>query len=581
MEQTIPRPEFPRPDFVRNEWETLNGTWEFSFEEPVFDRQIQVPFCYQSSLSGIGETKDCKTVWYRRTVELKEEKLAGKRLLLKFGAVDSEAKVWVNGQYVGEHVGGYSAFERDITPFVTSGENEIKVQATDDTNSDKPRGKQSWTGEKFGCWYTPCTGIWQSVWLEYVGKVHLKRVKYTPDVSSLSVRCEVFVSDTEDTMVELTARTQKDSVFLGSQRLLCRHGYGKAVVTLPDYDVRRNELLWTPEEPNLIDVRVKVFSGDASGAEVCEDEVETYFGMRSIEYVNGRILLNGNVFYQRLILDQGYWPESILTPPSDEAIKKDILLTKEMGFNGARKHQKIEDPRYYYWADRLGLIVWGELPSAYQFNDNAVEASARELVRFVERDYNHPCIVTWVPVNESWGVREVLDNAQQQDYCRMLTYLVRSLDPVRLVSSNDGWEQVSETDICAIHDYALFPETIQKYDDMEEICSGYSESRQLFAADNEYQGQPVILTEYGGIAFEKEEEEGWGYYRKVRNEEEFIQRLQPITEFLIRSGTFTGFCYTQLTDVMQEVNGLLQEDRTPKVSVEKLREIFGASVFGS
>ena len=532
-------------------------------------------------MSGIGETKDCKTVWYRRTVELKEEKLAGKRLLLKFGAVDSEAKVWVNGQYVGEHVGGYSAFEMDITPFVTSGENEIKVQATDDTNSDKPRGKQSWTGEKFGCWYTPCTGIWQSVWLEYVGKVHLKRVKYTPDVSSLSVLCEVFVSDTEDTMVELTARTQKDSIFPGSQRLLCRHGYGKAVVTLPDYDIRRNELLWTPEEPNLIDVCVKVFSGDASGAEVCEDEVETYFGMRSIEYVNGRILLNGSVFYQRLILDQGYWPESILTPPSDEAIKKDILLTKKMGFNGARKHQKIEDPRYYYWADRLGLIVWGELPSAYQFNDNAVEASARELVRFVERDYNHPCIVTWVPVNESWGVREVLDNAQQQDYCRMLTYLIRSLDPVRLVSSNDGWEQVSETDICAIHDYALFPETIQKYDDMEEICSGYSESRQLFAADNEYQGQPVILTEYGGIAFEKEEEEGWGYYRKVRNEEEFIQRLQPITEFLIRSGKFSGFCYTQLTDVMQEVNGLLHEDRTPKVSVEKLKEIFGAQMFDS
>lgn len=576
MEQTI-----PRPDFVRNEWETLNGTWEFSFEEPVFDRQIQVPFCYQSSMSGIGETKDCKTVWYRRTVELKEEKLAGKRLLLKFGAVDSEAKVWVNGQYVGEHVGGYSSFEMDITPFVTSGENEIKVQATDDTNSDKPRGKQSWTGEKFGCWYTPCTGIWQSVWLEYVGRIHLKRVKYTPDVSSLSVLCEVFVSDTEDTMVELTVRTQKDSIFLGSQRLLCRHGYGKAVVTLPDYDIRRNELLWTPEEPNLIDVRVKVFSGDASGAEVCEDEVETYFGMRSIEYVNGRILLNGSAFYQRLILDQGYWPESILTPPSDEAIQKDILLTKKMGFNGARKHQKIEDPRYYYWADRLGLVVWGELPSAYQFNDNAVEASARELVRFVERDYNHPCIVTWVPVNESWGVREVLDNAQQQDYCRMLTYLVRSLDPVRLVSSNDGWEQVSETDICAIHDYALFPETVQKYDDMEEICSGYSESRQLFAADNEYQGQPVILTEYGGIAFEKEEEEGWGYYRKVRNEEEFIQRLQPITEFLIRSGKFSGFCYTQLTDVMQEVNGLLHEDRTPKVSVEKLKEIFGAQMFDS
>ena len=229
-------------------------------------------------------------------------------------------------------------------------------------------------------------------------------------------------------------------------------------------------------------------------------------------------------------------------------------------------------------ADRLGLIVWGELPSAYEFNDRAVEASARELTRFVERDYNHPCIVTWVPVNESWGVRQILENTQQQDYCRMLTYLLRALDPVRLISSNDGWEQVNETDICAVHDYALFPSTVGKYDDMEALCDGYAESRYLFAAGNEYQGQPVILTEYGGIAFEKEEK-GWGYYGKVKNEEEFLERLQPITEFLIRSGKFSGFCYTQLTDVMQEVNGLLCEDRTPKVPAEKLKEIFGAPVF--
>ena len=318
-----------------------------------------------------------------------------------------------------------------------------------------------------------------------------------------------------------------------------------------------------------------------NGEQRISDEVATYFGMRSIGYSNGQILLNGSVFYQRLILDQGYWPESLLTPPSDEAIRKDILLTKEMGFNGARKHQKIEDPRYYYWADRLGLIVWGELPSAYEFNDRAVEASARELLRFVERDYNHPSIVTWVPVNESWGVRQILDNAQQQDYCRMLTYLIRALDPVRLVSSNDGWEQVSETDLCAVHDYALFPSTIGKYDDMEALCDGYAESRCLFAAGSEYQGQPVLLTEYGGIAFEKEEEKGWGYYGKVKNEEEFLERLKPVTEFLIRSGKFSGFCYTQLTDVMQEVNGLLFEDRTPKISPEKLRAVFGASAGSS
>lgn len=585
MEQTIPRSEFPRPDFVRSQWEPLNGTWEFSFEEPVFDREILVPFCYQSEKSGIGEMEDHKTVWYRRKVALEKEKLKGKHLLLKFGAVDSEARVWINGQYAGEHRGGYSSFEMDITSFVKAGENVICVQATDDTNADKPRGKQSWTGEKFGCWYTPCTGIWQSVWLEYVGRVHLERVKFTPDLSELNGLCEVFLSETEDTLVEVTATAQEGNIYLGSQRLLCRHGYGKTTLTFPDYDIRRDDLLWTPDNPNLIDVRIRVFSGGSLCGENSRedksetaDEVAAYFGMRSIAYSNGRISLNGNVFYQRLILDQGYWPDSILTPPSDEAIRKDILMTKEMGFNGARKHQKIEDPRYYYWADKLGLLVWGELPSAYEFNDRAVEASARELTRFVERDYNHPCIVTWVPVNESWGVRQILENTQQQDYCRMLTYLLRALDPVRLISSNDGWEQVNETDICAVHDYALFPSTVGKYDDMEALCDGYAESRYLFAAGNEYQGQPVILTEYGGIAFEKEEK-GWGYYGKVKNEEEFLERLQPITEFLIRSGKFSGFCYTQLTDVMQEVNGLLCEDRTPKVPAEKLKEIFGAPVF--
>jgi len=249
-----------------------------------------------------------------------------------------------------------------------------------------------------------------------------------------------------------------------------------------------------------------------------------------------------------------------------------------MGFNGARKHQKIEDPRYYYWADKLGLLVWGELPSAYEFNDNAIHNSTKELMEFVNRDYNHPSIVIWVPINESWGVRNIQVNKQQQDYARMLTYLLKSLDPLRLVSSNDGWEQVSETDICAIHDYGLLPNIIPKYDDMKEIYSGLAERRMMFAENNSYQGQPTMLTEYGGIAFKKEGEEGWGYYHKASDVDDFLARLTPITHFLIKNKRYNGFCYTQLTDVMQEVNGLLTEDRKPKVSVEKLREVFGKAV---
>lgn len=571
----IPRPEFPRPDFVRNEWQSLNGTWKFSFDEPVYDRTITVPFCYQSPMSTIGETEDHDVVWYCREFNVESERLNGKRLLIKFGAVDTQASVWINGVYAGGHTGGNTSFEIDITELVKDGSNEVTVKAADYKNSDKPRGKQTWTGERFGCWYTPTTGIWQSVWLEYVGASYLKRVKVTPRLKDLTALCEVFVSCDEEVEAEITAYLENGRVFLCRQTIPCRHGYGKTSLAFPDYDIRRGDLLWTPEEPNLITLTVKV-----TGKRGCVDEVETYFGLRSIECENGIISLNGSPYYQRLILDQGYWPESILTPPSDEAIQEDIRLIKEMGFNGARKHQKIEDPRFYYWADKMGLLVWGELPSAYEFNDNAIEASSRELIEFVERDYNHPCIVTWVPVNESWGVRSIRENLQQQNYCRMLTYLLKAMDPVRLVSSNDGWEQISDTDICALHDYALFPETEKKYDDMEKIVKTYCESRYLFAEGNSYQGQPVILTEYGGIAFEEEgEESSWGYYGRVKGEEQFFERLEPITEFLICSGHFSGFCYTQLTDVMQEVNGLLTEDRKPKVSMERLHDIFAKRVY--
>lgn len=575
MNQLIPRPEYPRPDFVRNEWKILNGTWQFSFDEPVFDKTILVPFCYQSKMSGIGITEDHDVVWYRRNFSVEESDYAGKRVLLKFGAVDTVASVWINGEYAGEHTGGHTSFELDITAFLRSGENELTVRAVDYTNGDKPRGKQTWTGEKFGCWYTPTTGIWQSVWLEYAGETYVKRVKITPDVNNLTALCEVFLSADEDTEVELHAAFA-DKRPLNRQTFTCCHGYGKAVLAFPDYDLRRNEIYWTPETPNLVDATVKV-----TGKSGASDEVRTYFGMRSVEALHGILTLNNDIYYQRLVLDQGYWPESILTPPDDAAIINDIRLTKQMGFNGARKHQKIEDPRYYYWADKLGLLVWGELPSAYEFNDRAIEASSRELTGFVERDYNHPCIVTWVPINESWGVRNIKVSRQQQNYCRMLLYLLKALDPIRLVSANDGWEQVSETDICAIHDYALFPGTIKKYDDMGNIFKTFAESRFIFAEDNQYQGQPVVLTEYGGIAFEKEEEQGWGYYGKVRNEKEFMERLAPITQYLIKSGRFSGFCYTQLTDVMQEVNGLLTEDRKPKVSIEKLKDIFQSSAFDS
>ncbi len=575
MPQSIPRPEFPRPDFLRKKWACLNGEWDFSFDSDIFDKKIIVPFCYQSKASGIHDETDHDTVWYKRSFNLTSDDITSHTLLLKFGAVDYETHLWVNNAYIGNHIGGHSSFEFDISGAVVAGENTIKVKVLDYQNADKPRGKQTWTGEKFACWYTPTTGIWQSVWLEYVGKKYLQKIKITPNVTDLLAQCELFLSTYEDTEVLLTAKMNYEgkTYNFAEQKVFCKNAYGKAILAFHDFDWHRHLVCWTPENPVLIDVNVEVLQEGES------DKVETYFGMRSIGIKDGLFMLNDVPYYQRLILDQGYWKETLLTPPTDKAIIEDIRLTKEMGFNGARKHQKIEDPRYYYWADKMGLLVWGELPSPYQFNDNTIKSATSELIEFVERDYNHPSIVTWVSLNESWGARNIQTNSQQQDFARMLNFLLKSLDTQRLVSSNDGWEQITETDICAIHDYALFPNTIAKYENMEDVFKGKVQDRFIYAENNTYKGQPVMMTEYGGIAFQKEGEEGWGYYGKVANEKEFLERLAPITDFLIKDKRFNGFCYTQLTDVMQEVNGLLTEDRKPKVSIEKLKDIFAKSEF--
>lgn len=573
----------PRPDFKREVWTSLNGEWEFEFDweesvgiqeglEMPYSRKIEVPFCYQSKRSGIGIEKDCPVVWYRRKVFLEK---GGETILLKFGAVDYSAQVWVNGIFMGTHEGGYSSFDFDITDAVKKGENTIAVRVEDGREADKPRGKQTWTGNRFGCWYTPVTGIWQSVWIEYVPKDYLKRVKITPDLNTLTAVCELFVSSRQKTECAIHPHITLDGeeYSFGRQQVFCKEGYGRAVIAFRDFDLRRDLIYWKPEHPNLIDVDITVYSENG------QDQVSTYFGMRSVTAEKGKILLNQEEYFQRLVLDQGYWKDTLLTPPSEEAIIQDLMLVREMGFNGVRKHQKIEDPLFYYHADRLGVLVWGELPSSYEYNDNMVRRSTEEMIRFMERDFNHPSIVVWVPVNESWGVRDVWENSAQQNYVKMMTSLIKSMDNTRLVSGNDGWEQVEGTDICAIHDYIYTPKDIGKYDRIEEILDGSVESRMIFASGNVYQGQPIILSEYGGIAFDDEESDSWGYLEKVNGEKDFMERMAPVTENVICSRKFAGFCYTQLTDVLQEANGLLKMDRTPKIAPDQLKAVFGMKFY--
>lgn len=569
--------KYPRPDFARKKWASLNGEWEFSFDTESFDRRILVPFVYQSKKSGIGLQEYHEVVWYRREFQVSDEEVRNGRLLLNFGAVDYEAVIFVNGSEAGRHQGGHTSFVVDITDFVQAGLNELKVKVRDGLETDKPRGKQNWLDEPFGCWYTPSTGIWQEVWLEHVPETYIKRVKITPDLDQYQALCEVFVSDLCPCRVSVSAVIDSEMAGteyeLGENSFLCQNGYGKCLIQFPDMDVARDRVVWSLEHPNLIYVQAKL-----AGNTGAEDEVLTYFGMRSVSFRNNQFLLNGQGCLQRLVLDQGYWPDTLLTPPDTDAILEDIRLVKEMGFNGVRKHQKIEDPRFYYWADRLGLLVWGELPSCYMFNDNTVKNAANEMMDFIARDFNHPSIVTWVPINESWGVRGIRTQRQQQSFSDMMIFLIKSLDPTRSVSGNDGWEQTANTDILALHDYSFMPSTLHKYDDMEYVINTAGEGRVYLADGQAYRGQPVMLTEYGGIAF-AESVDGWGYYNKVRDEKEFLERLEPITAYLIKSEQFAGFCYTQLTDVMQEKNGLLYGDRTPKVPVEKLRRVFGKQIY--
>lgn len=327
-------------------------------------------------------------------------------------------------------------------------------------------------------------------------------------------------------------------------------------------------LYWTPEKPNLIDVEVTLIHDGKK----C-DTVNTYFGMRKIHVCGEEIYLNNSPLYQRLVLDQGYWPEGLMTAPSDEAIRRDVEMTKELGFNGARKHQKIEDPRYYYWADKLGLLVWGEMPSNYDFTPEGQRMLLSELQAFVRRDYNHPCIVTWIPFNESWGIHEIAGDSRQKSFVKAVYYLLRSLDESRLVGSNDGWEQLELTDFCGVHDYDISPENFAtRYMDIEKTMRGSVNFKPIYAAGEQYNGVPVLITEMGGVKLVNDD--GWGYNQAMSDEDDMLQYLRSVMRAVRSHRQIRGFCYTQLTDVQQETNGLLDAARKPKVAFEELRKIF-------
>jgi beta-galactosidase/beta-glucuronidase len=493
--------------------------------------------------------------------------MKGQRVLVHFGAVDYRAWVWVNGSLVTFHEGGHVPFHAEITEHIKDGENWIVVKAEDPSGAlDQPRGKQYWKEKSESIFYIRTTGIWQTVWLEGVAPAYLERVKMTPDIDADEIAIEHWVDGWQpgdQLLTEITFAGEsvaKEIVYLQGANSLRR-------IRLQDFNVHDPGRLWSPEHPNLYDVKFVLTRG-----ETVLDEVRSYFGMRKIAIEGGKVFLNNRPYYMKLVLDQGYFPDGILTPPSDEAIRRDVELTKEMGFNGARKHQKVEDPRYLYWADRLGLLVWGEMANAYTYTDQAVKRITAEWQAAIERDYNHPSIVAWVPINESWGVPHMLADKRQHHHTLAMYHLTKSLDPTRIVISNDGWEH-TKSDLLTIHDYESSKDVLkERYLNLQNILTSKPGHRQLMAPGFSYDGEPIQVTEFGGIAFRKSEWEGWGYSGAV-DDEDFAKRYEAVVSALLESPLVTGFCYTQLTDVEQEINGLLTYDRKPKIDLAIIRSI--------
>jgi hypothetical protein len=665
--------DYPRPDFVRDDlnWQSLDGPWSFLFDdndigisehwhltglpqettvkstnthstddavasdivskiasgtqellqgnhfkksEDIVNkrREIQVPYVFQCPASGINEQGVHEVLWYEREIiDLRsdERKLAGNRVVIRFGAVDYEAKVWVGGCFFGGHRGGHVPFDIDITDaFVNGKKQRLTVRVFDSAHDlTQPRGKQYWKAKPESIFYTPSGGIWQSVWVESVpttrigdsstgtvlksndiesGKLHASiMVQGRPAGHGFSIELEAHLEGalvSKSNNVELLR--DSDSVSLEISMCLSQAQQTEVKTTnarlASDNCWHNNVAIWSPEHPTLYDLTIRLFNSSS----ILIDTIHTTTGMRSLSWStnDGTFRLNTRPYFQALFLDQGYWPTTFMTPPSSTALKLDIELSKAMGFNGCRKHQKVEDPRFLYWADRLGFLVWGEMANAYAFSAQYVERFNQEWCEAVLRDINHPCVVAWTPVNESWAYMNLQGDVRQRNHIRSLYYATKTLDPTRPINDNCGWEHV-ETDLTTFHDYDDGDVLTETCKSLEGILRMNADRPLFLGPIGDDKGSqhkpnaPIICTEFGGINIARsiageDGEREWGY-TTATDPKDLLKRIEKMMTGIVDGKHICGFVYTQLTDIEQEVNGLYTPERKEKLDSNEVRRI--------
>ena len=570
--------EHPRP-LLRRPWRSLDGAWDFAFDRDAsirgpadvnFDQTITVPYSPETPASGVGDTTRCQRTWYRRAV--RTEAPDGAATVLHLGAVDRMATVWVDGQPVARHEGGYTPFSVDLSAVSGAGDEvEVVVSADDDPlDQDAPRGKQEWLDEPHVIWYPRTSGIWRTVWAEHVPATSIAELDWRGDPGSMTVSLRARVAGTVAEGTRLAVRISNAGRTLVDDSTLVTGPEVRRTYAVGDGGIDDTfALCWWPWFPSLHQAEVALVAADGTVL----DEVESDVALRSVRVEDGTFLINGRPQELRLVLDQGYWPDTGLTPPDSEALRKDLELTRALGFHGARKHQKVEDPRYLAWADRLGMLVWVELPSAYRPGPASAASLAREWADIVRLCAGHPSVIGWVPINESWGVPNVGADPQQQALVRALAALTVALDGTRPVSANDGWETVGG-DIVGVHDYSQEPDLLRaRYgtrDAVDRFLTGLRPDGRRSDLDlRPSDGRAVVLSEFGGISVHDDAaaEGSWGY-QEASSAEDLLERYAALWAAVHDCGGLAGACWTQLTDTYQEANGLLCFDRTPKVPLD-------------